>query len=170
MTAQTICITDSFADGAGIFADGTGSLFVNGGGPDYAGTIAVAPDVDPMQGGAVENLRDGTGNPSGYAAYADRLLALGAALQTVTAFDPDAQLSASATVLDFATESTGWVERLRQTVATQASAEAAILTQIPAGRMGEAGEIASAVLYLASPEAAYVTGSTLHVNGGMAMF
>ena len=44
-----------------------------------------------------------------------------------------------------------------------------ILTQIPAGRMGDADEIAAAVLYLASPEAAYVTGSTLHVNGGMAM-
>ena len=45
-----------------------------------------------------------------------------------------------------------------------------ILTQVPAGRMGEAEEIAAAVLYLASPEAAYVTGTTLHVNGGMAMF
>jgi len=45
----------------------------------------------------------------------------------------------------------------------------AIMGQIPAGRMGEPHEIASAVLYLASPEAAYVTGTTLHVNGGMAM-
>ena len=45
-----------------------------------------------------------------------------------------------------------------------------ILTQVPAGRMGDANEIAAAVLYLSSPEAAYVTGSTLHVNGGMAMF
>lgn len=44
-----------------------------------------------------------------------------------------------------------------------------ILTQIPAGRMGDPSEIASAVLYLASPEAGYVTGTTLHVNGGMAM-
>ena len=45
-----------------------------------------------------------------------------------------------------------------------------ILTQVPAGRMGDADEIAAAVLYLSSPEAGYVTGSTLHVNGGMAMF
>ena len=45
----------------------------------------------------------------------------------------------------------------------------AILTQIPTGRMGEPGEIAAAVLYLASDEAAYLTGTTLHVNGGMAM-
>ncbi len=44
-----------------------------------------------------------------------------------------------------------------------------ILGQIPVGRMGAPEEIAAAVLYLASPEAAYVTGQTLHVNGGMAM-
>jgi 3-oxoacyl-[acyl-carrier protein] reductase len=40
---------------------------------------------------------------------------------------------------------------------------------IPAGRMGTADEIAAAAVYLASTEAAYVTGQTLHVNGGMAM-
>ena len=45
----------------------------------------------------------------------------------------------------------------------------AILGKIPAGRMGSPDEIAAAVLYLASDEAAYVTGQTLHVNGGMAM-
>ena len=44
-----------------------------------------------------------------------------------------------------------------------------ILNAIPAGRMGTSAEIAAAVLYLASAEAAYVTGQTLHVNGGMAM-
>ena len=47
--------------------------------------------------------------------------------------------------------------------------KAAILGQIPAGRMGTPEEIAGAVLYLASGEAGYVTGATLHVNGGMAM-
>lgn len=47
--------------------------------------------------------------------------------------------------------------------------KARILTQVPAGRMGDAREIAAAVLYLSSPEAGYVTGATLHVNGGMAM-
>jgi len=45
----------------------------------------------------------------------------------------------------------------------------AILTQVPMGRMGEADEIASAVVYLSSAEAGYITGATLHVNGGMAM-
>lgn len=44
-----------------------------------------------------------------------------------------------------------------------------ILTQIPAGRMGRPDEIAAAALYLSSDEAGYVTGTTLHVNGGMAM-
>jgi len=44
-----------------------------------------------------------------------------------------------------------------------------ILTSVPAGRLGTSAEIASAALYLASDEAAYVTGQTLHVNGGMAM-
>ena len=47
--------------------------------------------------------------------------------------------------------------------------KARINAQIPAGRMGNPDEIAAAVLYLASAEAAYVTGQTLHVNGGMAM-
>ena len=45
----------------------------------------------------------------------------------------------------------------------------AILSRIPAGRMGGPDDIAAAVLYLASDEAGYVTGQTLHVNGGMAM-
>jgi 3-oxoacyl-[acyl-carrier protein] reductase len=47
--------------------------------------------------------------------------------------------------------------------------KAAILAQIPSGRMGTPEEIANAVMYLASPAAGYVTGTTLHVNGGMAM-
>lgn len=45
-----------------------------------------------------------------------------------------------------------------------------ILGQVPAGRMGDSEEIAAAVVYLASAEAGYVTGTTMHVNGGMAMF
>lgn len=45
----------------------------------------------------------------------------------------------------------------------------AILTRIPSGRLGTGDEIAAAAVYLSSNEAAYVTGQTLHVNGGMAM-
>jgi 3-oxoacyl-[acyl-carrier protein] reductase len=44
-----------------------------------------------------------------------------------------------------------------------------ILQMVPAGRLGAGTDIAAAVVYLASDEAAYVTGQTLHVNGGMAM-
>jgi 3-oxoacyl-[acyl-carrier protein] reductase len=45
----------------------------------------------------------------------------------------------------------------------------ALLTQIPLGRLGQAEDIGAAVVYLASRAAAYVTGATLHVNGGMYM-
>ena len=44
-----------------------------------------------------------------------------------------------------------------------------IMATIPAGRLGEGNDVAAAVVYLASREAGYVTGQTLHVNGGMAM-
>jgi 3-oxoacyl-[acyl-carrier protein] reductase len=46
----------------------------------------------------------------------------------------------------------------------------AILARVPAGRLGAGADVAAAAVYLASEEAAYVTGQTLHVNGGMAMF
>jgi 3-oxoacyl-[acyl-carrier protein] reductase len=46
---------------------------------------------------------------------------------------------------------------------------AGLLAQIPAGRLGEAADVAAAVLFLVSPQAAYITGETLHVNGGMYM-
>lgn len=45
----------------------------------------------------------------------------------------------------------------------------AIMARVPMGRLGTAQDIASAAVYLASDEAAYVTGQTIHVNGGMAM-
>ena len=44
-----------------------------------------------------------------------------------------------------------------------------LLGNVPAGRLGEAAEIAAAVAFLASDEAGYMTGATLHINGGMAM-
>jgi 3-oxoacyl-[acyl-carrier protein] reductase len=45
-----------------------------------------------------------------------------------------------------------------------------ILVRVPAGRLGAGADVAAAAVYLASDEGAYVTGQTLHVNGGMAMF
>jgi 3-oxoacyl-[acyl-carrier protein] reductase len=49
------------------------------------------------------------------------------------------------------------------------SARAALLAQVPLGRLGSPEDVAHAVAFLASPRAAYVTGETLHVNGGMYM-
>ena len=46
----------------------------------------------------------------------------------------------------------------------------AILARVPAGRLGTPADVAAAAVYLASDEAAYITGQTLHINGGMAMF
>jgi 3-oxoacyl-[acyl-carrier protein] reductase len=48
--------------------------------------------------------------------------------------------------------------------------KAGILSTIPAGRLGTGPEVAAACVYLAADEASYVTGQTLHVNGGMAMY
>jgi 3-oxoacyl-[acyl-carrier protein] reductase len=45
----------------------------------------------------------------------------------------------------------------------------AILARVPAGRLGAGWDVAAAAVFLASEEAAYITGQTLHVNGGMAM-
>ena len=53
------------------------------------------------------------------------------------------------------------------TQALNESQQQAILSQIPLGRMGEAEDIANAVAFLASEEASYITGTVLHVNGGM---
>ena len=53
------------------------------------------------------------------------------------------------------------------TQALNESQQEAILQQIPLGRMGDAGDIANAVAFLASKEASYITGTVLHVNGGM---
>ena len=62
----------------------------------------------------------------------------------------------------------GFIET-QMTGALNEDQKARIMTAVPAGRLGQSDEIAAAVVYLASPEAAYVTGQTIHVNGGMAM-
>ena len=59
--------------------------------------------------------------------------------------------------------------RTPMTEALNEQQKARLMERIPLGRMGEATDIAAAVAYLASDEAAWVTGATLHVNGGMAM-
>jgi 3-oxoacyl-[acyl-carrier protein] reductase len=62
----------------------------------------------------------------------------------------------------------GFIET-QMTGALNEEQKARIMTAVPAGRLGQSDEIAAAVVYLASQEAAYVTGQTIHVNGGMAM-
>jgi 3-oxoacyl-[acyl-carrier protein] reductase len=62
----------------------------------------------------------------------------------------------------------GFIET-QMTDALNEEQKSRIMAGIPAGRLGQAGEVAAAVVYLASAEAAYVTGQTIHVNGGMAM-
>jgi 3-oxoacyl-[acyl-carrier protein] reductase len=61
---------------------------------------------------------------------------------------------------------------LIETAMTDALSEAQrqqLLARIPMGQLGSGADVAAAVVYLASPEASYVTGQTLHVNGGMTM-
>lgn len=62
----------------------------------------------------------------------------------------------------------GFIESPMTDVLPEAQKQA-LLGQIPSGRLGQGSDIAAAAVYLASNEAAYVTGQTLHVNGGMAM-
>jgi 3-oxoacyl-[acyl-carrier protein] reductase len=62
----------------------------------------------------------------------------------------------------------GFIESPMTDALTEAQ-KAQILGTIPTGRLGEGADVAAACVYLASAEAAYVTGQTLHVNGGMAM-
>src|SRR3984957_15294393 len=62
----------------------------------------------------------------------------------------------------------GFIETAMTDVLTEKQKES-ILVRVPAGRLGSPEDVAAAALYLASNEGAYVTGQTLHVNGGMAM-
>jgi 3-oxoacyl-[acyl-carrier protein] reductase len=62
----------------------------------------------------------------------------------------------------------GFIESPMTDALTDAQKQA-ILTRVPAGRLGTGADIGAAVVYLSSVEAGYVTGQTLHVNGGMAM-
>jgi 3-oxoacyl-[acyl-carrier protein] reductase len=108
----------------------------------------------------ISSVVGATGNPgqANYAAAKAGMIAMGKSLAHEVA---SRGITVNAVAPGFIT--TAMTDKLTE------DQKAAILTQVPAGRMGKAGEIAAAVLYLASNEAAYVTGTTLHVNGGMAM-
>ncbi len=65
--------------------------------------------------------------------------------------------------------SPGFIDTLMTDVLSE-ERKTAILSSVPAGRMGVPEEVGAAVVYLSSDEAAYVTGQNLHINGGLAMF
>ena len=101
-----------------------------------------------------------TGNPgqSNYAASKAGLIGMSKALAAEVA-------SRNVTVNCVAP---GFIES-PMTAALSEKQSSAILAAVPAGRLGSGADVAAAVVFLASQEAAYVTGQTLHVNGGMAM-
>ena len=101
-----------------------------------------------------------TGNPgqANYAASKGALTAMSKALAAEVA-------SRSVTVNCVAP---GFIASPMTAALSEAQA-ATITARIPAGRLGDGADVAAAVVYLASREASYVTGATLHVNGGMAM-
>ena len=108
----------------------------------------------------ISSIVGATGNPgqANYAASKAGMIAMGKSLAYEVA-------SRGITVNAIAP---GFIETAMTDKLTE-DQKGGILAQVPAGRMGTPNEIAAAVIYLASAEAAYVTGATLHVNGGMAM-
>ena len=108
----------------------------------------------------ISSIVGATGNP-GQANYAAAKAGLVGLTKSIAAEVASRGITANAVAPGFI--ATAMTDKLSD------DQKARIDAQIPAGRMGRPEEIAAAVLYLASDEAAYVTGATLHVNGGMAM-
>ena len=109
---------------------------------------------------SITSVVGATGNPgqANYAASKGGLTAMSKALAAEVA-------SRGITVNTIAP---GFIRSAMTDVLPEAQKEA-LLGRIPAGRLGEGEDIGAAAVYLASREAGYVTGATLHVNGGMAM-
>ncbi|MGE8943192.1 flagellar hook-associated protein FlgK [Leptospira interrogans] len=121
--------TPSLADAPGLFTwpgapaiPASGSV-ISG----LAASIQLNPNVDPTRGGDPTLLRDGgmngadyVYNASGSAGFGDRLQGLIDTLSAQRAFDPDTQLNANATLLDFASSSVGWLQELRKTANSEA--------------------------------------------------
>ena len=101
-----------------------------------------------------------TGNP-GQGNYAAAKAGLAGMMKSLAAEVASRNITANCVAPGFI--STAMTDALNETQ------RSAVLARIPAGRMGSVADVAAAVVYLASEEAAYVNGQTLHVNGGMAM-
>ena len=126
-------------------------------------TKAVLPVMLKQRGGAVVNIASVVGvmGNAGQANYSASKAAVIGLTKTVAR----EYASRSVTVNAVAP---GFIE----TAMTQALGEEAretLLKQIPLGRLGKPDDVAQAVRFLVSPEAAYITGHVLHVNGGMLM-
>ena len=108
----------------------------------------------------VTSVVGATGNPgqANYAAAKAGLVAMGKSLAQEVASRGITVNAVAPGFID--TAMTGALDEERRS---------ALLGRIPAGRMGSPEDVAAAVLYLSSQEAGYVTGATLHVNGGLAM-
>lgn len=118
---------------AGLFTGGSSAIPTTATG--LAVRLSVNAAVDPAQGGSPSLLRDGGINGAAYganalgaASFSDHLQAQGAALQAVRDFDPAAQISSRASLADFATGSTGWIEGQRQSVSATADSEKVLLS------------------------------------------
>lgn len=108
----------------------------------------------------VTSVVGATGNP-GQANYAAAKAGLVAMSKSVAAEVATRGITVNSVAPGFVT--TAMTDKLTD------EQQARILAQVPAGRMGEPAEVAAAVVFLAAPEASYITGATLHINGGMAM-
>ncbi len=109
---------------------------------------------------AVTSVVGTTGNP-GQGNYAAAKAAIVGMMKSLAAEVASRNITANCVAPGFI--ATAMTDALNETQ------RAALLTRIPAGRIGTVDDVAAAIVYLASEEAAYVTGQTLHVNGGMAM-
>ncbi|MFN3287300.1 MAG: SDR family oxidoreductase, partial [Sphingomonadaceae bacterium] len=109
---------------------------------------------------AITSVVGATGNP-GQANYVASKAALTAMMKAVAAEVATRGVTANCVA-------PGFIATPMTDVLTDAQKEA-IFARIPMGRMGTGEEVAAAVAFLASREAGYVTGQTIHVNGGMAM-
>ena len=131
--------------------------------PIYRMSKAVLRGMMKKRSGRIINVGSvvGTMGNAGQANYA-------AAKAGVIGFTKSMAREVASRGVTVSTVAPGFIET-DMTKALNDEQRAATLSNVPAGRLGDPKEIASAVVFLASPEAAYITGETLHVNGGMYM-
>ncbi len=126
-------------------------------------TKAVLPAMTKQRGGAMVNIASVVGlmGNAGQANYAASKAAVIGFTKTVAREYASRGITVNAVAPGFI--ETAMTQGLSEEVRT------ALLKQIPLGRLGSPGDVAEAVRFLVSPEAAYITGHVLHVNGGMMM-